>query len=131
MSMLPAKFNIAIAACVALVQLAVLPATYVLHIGCEHEDCSISANADQCGHGRCCPFHHHEAPGKHPPKKGERRHDSDECRVCQTAFASIIASPKVACLTCHELLTIISQRSAVITDSVELACHPGRGPPAC
>ena len=129
MSMLSQKTRIAAATCLALVQLSVLPATYVLHIGCDDPHCSHTAGTVECGHGHSCPFHHHHSDEEKPKKSSH--HDSDQCRVCQVAFASTIASPEVAEISCSGTVAVLSHGNAVEFDSAQPYCHPGRGPPAC
>ena len=128
MSMFPTKIRTAIAAGVVLVQLSLLPATYVLHLGCEHSGCSHARTSGSCAHSDTCPFHNHHSDESHG--EDEKPHDSDQCRVCQTAFAFSIASQESAELTCSGNVELLSDRCTDFLDSADPYRHFSRGPPA-
>ena len=131
MSMLSPKIQSALATCVALLQLSVLPATYVLHLGCQHH-CSHPGGASACGHGSSCPFHRHRQESNESPRhEGGSHHDSDQCGICQAAFAWTITTPQVAELVCVGTTEILSQSSSVKCESADRYRQPDRGPPVC
>ena len=133
MSMFPLKIRIAFAACLAMVQLTVLPATYVLHIGCEHAHCSHSDGAYECVHGHCCPFHQHEhrqhgdRDESNAPEEG--RHDSDECRICRAAFAVFATDSFSPRLTVTGTVTVLAEIKIATPATAPRHRVKGRAPP--
>jgi len=101
--------------CVALLQLSTLPATYLLHVGCEHarddenHEHGLIAFVVSCFSGHHCSCTHHspnrssnsESPSREEP------HDSESCPVCQAAFATATAdffAPRLATVGTVSLL---------------------------
>ena len=122
---------------VALLQLAVLPATYTLHVGCEHagdhdhhEDGLISSIVS-CFSGHCCSCSHHsndDDPENDPPS-GEEPHDSDSCAVCQAAFATSTAEFFAPRLTAIGAVCLIADPEALVPASGPQYRSRSRGPP--
>lgn len=73
---------------VALLQLAILPATHLLHIGCGCAHSSeVHDGAKSCPFGHCCSCGHHSADRGTEQDSPSEPHDSDSCAVCKAAFA--------------------------------------------
>ena len=130
------------ALCVVSLQLFVLPATSVLHLGCAHAGCDHHGGAHtestsahpQAGSCVCrCGAHHVHGDARQSEdseKSGHGHHDSHNCRICQTAFALITAESFAVCLQVHAVVGTIDAPTESAPDCpLEFDC-PGRGPPA-
>lgn len=135
------QFRMAVAGLIALLQLILLPATHVLHLGCQHShsDGQIASTSDpEAAEGTCASFHccshcSHRAADNNPPAGSgpiEPPHDEDSCQVCQTVFAAQVATTAPVDLTTvervFEYLTLDSQ-TVYSTPRYSVL---SRGPPA-
>lgn len=157
--------------CLVLLQLTVLPATSVLHLGCAHgphSDCSAASctarhtasntashstsdrhggrsNGDRAADNTVacrCGAHHHaaadEAPAEQAPHSehaphegsGHSHHDSDHCRICQTAFALTTADAFAVHLPVSGFVSLLCCPTESAPDCLSPFDCPGRGPPA-
>ena len=122
---------------VALLQLAVLPATYVLHVGCEHShsdgdhDQGLITGVVSCFSGHHCSCSHHSPAHKaddESPTPGEP-HDSDSCRICQAAFATSAADFFAPQLTAIGTISVLPRPKINIPASAPRYRSNSRGPP--
>ena len=111
---------------IALLQVAIAPLTYVVHIGCHHDARSSTVAPSCSGHAHC---HHHRHGGSQPDKVPDHSHDSDNCPVCQVAFAAQIAGCPAAGPPATDL-TVPTPVSAPQVMCIEFRyTFPVRGPP--
>jgi hypothetical protein len=141
MSKTPLQLRTAFVGFLALLQLFLLPATHVLHLGCQHshDDGEIGSSSEieaaegTCVSSYCCGHCSHRAAGTNTAPTGsdpfDPPHDEDSCHVCQTVFAAQIAAAAPADLTtvepACEYLTVNSQT----VYSIPRYCVLSRGPP--
>ncbi|MCR9201380.1 MAG: hypothetical protein NXI04_22275 [Planctomycetaceae bacterium] len=123
---------------VVLVQLAVVPATCLLHV------CGDAANAGGVSggtHARCCCHGHVErsqrpaplsdATGESPtPESGHPQQAPHCCRICATAFALITMDAAPDWIPTVELLHHAPLISVQAAEAPTVSSCPGRGPPA-
>jgi len=130
------KFRRAFAFCVALLQLVTLPATYCLHVGCEHSHddahgsgiISVLATCFPGGHCNCSHHTPHERSGSESPSP-EEPHDSDSCPVCQAAFATSAADFFAPRLTAFTTVSVLSEPEMSVPVSAPRYSSKSRGPP--
>ena len=83
MFQLPNNLKRTVASMIALLQLLTLPATFELHICCDHS--YASDHTTKCKFGCSdCRFHRWSADDE---KDSSEPHDSHSCPICQAAFA--------------------------------------------
>ena len=118
----------------ALLQLCLVPASQLLHVGCNHERSATGMQeAATHSHQDSCCSHHQE----HPPcasesdKLAERPHDAEDCLVCQVILAARIDGLHFAELPSIALETHFTIACAPEVCQTHRYCPPGRGPPAC
>jgi len=123
---------------VALLQLAVVPATYSLHIGCEHahsdghHNSGVVSAVVSCFSGHHCDCSHHatdERSGSESPSP-EKPHDSHSCPVCQAAFATSTADFSAPGLTQFAMVSALPQAGPCVPESAERYRSKSRGPPS-
>ena len=114
--------------CFALLQIALGPATYELHICCHHE----TFPNDQSGRPKCeCSCVHHNDHGpSHDESAPEEPHDRHSCRICQAAFAISLTFVEVPILQGVETVSVLRQPDFLPPDSLAEYHSLGRGPPA-
>lgn len=115
--------------CIALMQIAVAPVTYELHICC-HDETSSTDHGSEAQRACSC-VHHTDQESKSGDSTSEQPHDSDSCRICQAAFAISLSS--FASLELQELGTVSILRQADFLAPEFLAEYRSlsRGPPIC
>ena len=137
MSKIHHNFRRAFAFCVAVLQLATLPATYCLHLGCEHSPndddhrSGIISTVLSCFSGHHCDCSQHSTEGSsnnEPPSQNEP-HDSGSCPVCQAAFATSSADFFAPQLTATEAVSVLSEPGVTVPASAPQYRRKGRGPP--
>lgn len=144
MSKTLSKSRTAFAGFVVVLQLFLLPATHVLHLGCQHsdDDASIATvsvfdaleNAwERCWSSHCCD--HCAKPAAvaddqptdsspiHPP------HDEDSCPVCHAAFAARIATTAAVDLSTAQPVCEFPAVDSHAVYSTSRYCVLSRGPP--
>lgn len=128
----------------ASLQLFLLPATHVLHLGCQHSHdhgptaafsvfdaveaawtwCSSSHSCDHCSKtARAADDHPTDSPPVHPP------HDEDSCPLCQAVFAARTATTAAVDLTITEPVSEFLAENSQVPDSTPRHCLLSRGPP--
>lgn len=119
----------ALIGCFALLQVALLPATYVVHLGCEH-DHSVVEQLSHChhhGHRHC---DQHATDDTKQEDAPSHKHDSDECPICQIAFASQLADGDTPELVTSDLTEAARALAVTIPCAAARYAMPVRGPPA-
>ena len=135
------NFQAAFVGFIAVLQLALLPATYVLHVGCGYAHGnrpSTSASAAQIAFGwfassHCCDHCSQrsnvaddqptDSDPVHPP------HDEDSCPVCQAAFAARMATVATVDLnTTNPVCDCITGNSQAVNSTPRYSVL-SRGPP--
>jgi hypothetical protein len=120
---------------VALLQLWLLPASQLLHVGCNHEHPATGmqeAAADSHWDSYLShQYHEHSPCAPESDKRTERPHDAQDCLVCQ-----VILAARIDGLHFLELPSIALETHFTIVCAPEVCqthryCPPGRGPPAC
>lgn len=118
-------------------QLAVVPATYSLHIHCHHTRHDRHSQRDlvsavvACFSGHHCHCSHHlsePTPDSQSPSP-DQPHDSESCPVCQAAFATSTAEffiPRLAEVTTVSVLPLVHRATPW---SAERYRSKSRGPP--
>jgi hypothetical protein len=122
-------FRTALIGCFALLQVALLPATYVVHIGCDHDHLVVepSESCHHHGHSHC---DQHATDDSKQDDTPVHHHDSDKCLVCQVAFAAQLAGVDAPDLSTSDL-TEAADASAVTFPCADVRyAMPVRGPPA-
>ena len=132
------KFRRSFVCFVALLQLAVVPATYCLHIDCEHahsdghSSSGIISAVVACFSGPHCGCSHptfDDSSGSKPPPPQEP-HDSDSCPVCQAAFATSTADFSAPELTKLATVLVLPTPELSVPVSAERYRSKSRGPPS-
>ena len=129
---------------IVLLRLFLLPATHLLHLGCQHSHdhgpiaafsvfdaveaalnwCSSSHSCDHCSKtARAADDHPTDSPPVHP------QHDEDSCAVCQAVFAARIATAAAVDLTTTEPVAEFRTENSRVPDSTPRYCLLSRGPP--
>lgn len=132
---------------VALLQLAVVPATYCLHIDCEHghddvdhssgfistivscfvgHHCDCSEQVSENNRSEELPSKSHDSEAPHTP---EAPHDSHTCSVCQTAFAMSVAEFSAPVLADFGTVSVPPPLKEAAPASAERYRNHSRGPP--
>ncbi|MCH2203422.1 MAG: hypothetical protein MK102_15745 [Fuerstiella sp.] len=118
---------------IALLQVAMAPLTHVVHVGCHYHAHSPVATAHSSS------FHHahgHHAHGHHSHGDSEsdnvpdHSHDSDNCAVCQAAFAAQIADCPASRQPAADLTILTPVSPQQMTRGEFRYAMPVRGPPA-
>ena len=132
--------RLAFTVCVACLQLFLLPATQLLHVGCNHShqsaDCEAHANAvhsHHADHGHSCGFHHgHSTPqpdGGRPDHHSHSPHDSHSCPICQIVLAARICELDEIRIPSNHLTVAWSGPHVPEVCSAPGYILPSRGPP--
>ncbi|MEZ6130084.1 MAG: hypothetical protein R3C59_15475 [Planctomycetaceae bacterium] len=138
------QFRTAFAGILVLLQLFLLPATHMLHLGCQHPHgdgrCSSTSGsevaASTCARSHCC---RHCSTAARPAEAADDQptdsapvhppHDEDSCAVCQVAFAARIATAAMVDLTTTEPVCEFVPQSSQSVDPTPRYCVLSRGPP--
>ena len=140
MSKTLSQFRMAFVGLIALLQLILLPATHVLHLGCQHShddahtfNASSEAADRSCVSSHCCGHCSQRTAATdadpagsapvHPP------HDEDSCPVCQIVFAARIATAAPVDLTTVEPVCEFLSADSPIIYSTPRYSVLSRGPP--
>jgi len=121
-------FRTAFIGCFALLQVALLPATYVVHIGCDHHH-SVAPHSASChhhGHSHC---DHRATDNSKQNDAPDHKHDSDECPVCQVAFAAQMAEANTPELHVSDLTEAAEAVAVTLPCADARYAMPVRGPP--
>jgi len=140
------QFRTAFVGFVALLQLVLLPATHVLHLGCQHphghvhtSDSSVFDTLEDvwgwCRKSHCCDHCQtsardsdaaRNAPNQRP---AEQPHDEDSCPVCQAVFAARIGTTApVAVLQTQPIRECLAEYSPSFRETPRFSVL-SRGPP--
>ncbi|MCA9049065.1 MAG: hypothetical protein KDA89_10085 [Planctomycetaceae bacterium] len=138
------QFRTAFIGLVVLLQLFLLPATHVLHLGCQHPSDhrpaatvsvfdAVEAAWNWCSSSHCCD-HCSKTSAKSqdsPTDSGQRRapHDEHSCPVCQAVCAPRIASTVVAEIPYRESVCEFLYPETPVVDSIPRYSVLSRGPP--
>jgi len=122
---------------VALLQLAVVPVTYCLHIDCEHahsdghDNSGVISSVVSCFSGHHCDCSHHSADDSSDGQSSspEEPHDSHSCRICQAAFATTTADFSAPKLTEIGTISVLPLPDLNVPASAEAYRSKSRGPP--
>lgn len=133
------KFRYSLACFVALLQFAVVPATYCLHLECDHShsdghyDSGIISAVVSCFSGHDCDCSHDTSDdcsdSESPPPV--EPHDSNSCPVCQAAFATSTADFYAPKVTETETVSVLSPPAVNPPASATRYRSKSRGPPRC
>lgn len=123
---------------VALLQLAVVPATFCLHIDCGHthgdghHNGGILRSVVSCLSQHQCACSHHSTDdsshGKSPSP--EEPHDSHSCRICQAAFATCTADFCPPQLTETGVVSVLTSIESASPSTAPRYRSKSRGPPS-
>ena len=135
------QFRTAFVGFLVLLQLFLLPATEVLHLGCQHKHDhgsaavvsdlkSVEAARNNCSSSHRCD--HCSKTDDHPNDSipAHESHDEDSCPVCQAAFAARIATTTNSSLTTSDRVCKFVIADAAAVFSTPRYCVLSRGPPA-
>ena len=118
-----------LATTVALLQLAIAPATHVLHIGCHCADQDeVSAARKSCPHADCSACKHH-SQNENERSPAPKPHDSDSCEICHAAFAVTTVEWNLPPQLTIELVGQLNDQSAQLTEVCDTYRLRSRGPP--
>lgn len=137
-------FRTAFVGLTALLQLILLPATEVLHLGCQHDHGQGSASTvsfgdavettrKSCSSSHCCSRCSDAArvAGDEPIDSApvQSPHDKDSCPLCQAVFAARIAKVAPVNLTTTEPICEFVAEVSQTPCSTPRFCVLSRGPP--
>lgn len=143
------KFRTAFVGVVVALQLLLLPATNVLHLGCQHSHehgpiTSVTASIEGvvenvwgwCWPSHCCDHcsertavadrHSEHSP---PSQPLHLPHDEDSCPICQAVFAARIATTAVVNLATTEPVAELVAVDSHAVYPIPRHCVLSRGPP--
>ena len=137
------SIRLAFTAGVVLLQLFMLPAAQLLHIGCDHthpagtcETPAEAASQVHRGHAHCCHHgHSHHSHGQkssqgEPEQAPTAPHDSDSCPICQVVLAARIGELYSVQVPFSDLVVACSSPCVPDVHHVPEYRLSGRGPPA-
>lgn len=128
---------------VALLQLLLLPATHVLHLGCEHPEGHGAAHSSTledviswCWSSSCCDHCEHSDETSSDPanpsndhSSSDHQHDQHSCPVCHAAFAARLATTAPLAVPVSQLTTQYVSSYSESPQNVSRFDVQSRGPP--
>ena len=114
---------------IALLQVALLPSTLLMHIGCDHSHHlpAVSEAKSSCHSRAHCRHHAHGDP--HHNESPQPVHDPDNCPVCQLAFAGQLTGFYIAVVPACGVTVVALVAPQQLLRGDTCYALPVRGPP--